>query len=181
VNVVTIPSGTFLSREEMAKYQSDSPVIEHGPQPEQLEQLEQLVGESPDAADDAKQMAELENLTCKELVERARRGGILPPEFDDPALAKLLMTELGNKTYKELSELARREQAGELPLEPLAQPSERDLIMQRARAMGYVPLPPQPRQDDASLAYERLVREAAEERRAQGWAPVPPQRTQRPP
>ena len=91
VNIVTVPSGRFLSREEMQSLQSGPPLLEHEPQPEQLEQLEQLA------------------------------------EFCETSAAPALE---------------------EQPPEPPAQPSERDLILQRARAMGYTPLPPRPHQDD---------------------------------
>jgi hypothetical protein len=42
VNIVTVPSGVFLSAEEIRKAQSGSLLLEHEPQSEQIEQLEQL-------------------------------------------------------------------------------------------------------------------------------------------
>ena len=42
VNIVSVESGRFLSKEEMQRAQSGPLLLEHEPQPEQIEQLEQL-------------------------------------------------------------------------------------------------------------------------------------------
>jgi hypothetical protein len=159
VNILTIPSGTFVDEATMQRLNetADSfprtPLIEYvelGPEPGVAR--EEPAAIAPEIAHERVSLDDYAERAAQQAANRELDEAIAAAAADhaiSPEQARLL-TEVSNLT--------------------------KELMRTAAPVAKQAPEPPTP----ASLAYARLVREAAEERRTQGWAPLPPRRTQRP-
>ena len=78
VNIVSVPSGTYLSPDQIARAQRGEPfTIEHGPTTKQPPPVEEPIVQefSPRTERERQLLAELEALSPEQLLERARQAG----------------------------------------------------------------------------------------------------------
>jgi hypothetical protein len=80
VRIVSIPSGNYLSHEQMERAQRGEPfAIDHGPTTKQPAPAEAPIVQEiePQTPEDQRLMEELNRLSYRELLERAEKAGLV--------------------------------------------------------------------------------------------------------
>ena len=86
VNVISVPTDTYLSSEDMERIRGTAQMTEHAPQLEPIAPVQEIAQTpeafEPQTARERRLLAELEALTPEQLLERARAAGYVDADCE---------------------------------------------------------------------------------------------------